>query len=177
MAAIQKSRFTSQSTPFYRTTENRLTNSPLNRRNGRSKRRVMIWTVLGVVCSLVLVVIGVGQSVRWKVRHVAGRPKLSEAEFAERFFPEEQRETAIRIRRRLAPYIPVNAGRIQPSDRLGPDLGLAAGYMRDLDLIDLAMELDAEFNIELGDGVDLRTLSLRELVEMIRKETSEKNFQ
>ena len=91
----------------------------------------MIWTVIGLVCLLVLVVIGVMQSVRWKVRHVARRPKLSEVEFAERFFPEEQRETALRIRRRLAPYIAVNAGRIQPSDRLGDDLGLAAGYMRD----------------------------------------------
>jgi hypothetical protein len=133
----------------------------------------MIWTIIGLVCLLVLAVIGVLQSVRWKVRHVAGRPKLPEAEFAERFFAEEQRETALRIRRRLAPYIPVNAGRIQPSDLLGDDLGLAAGYMRDLDLIDLAMELEAEFKIELGDGVDLRTLRLRELVEMIRKETRE----
>ena len=35
------------------------------------------------------------------------------------------------------------------------------------------MELEAEFKIELGDGVDLRTLSLGELVEMIRKETRE----
>jgi hypothetical protein len=131
----------------------------------------MIWTVLAGVCLAVLAVIGVLQSVRWKVRHVAGRPKLSEAEFAAKFFAAEQRETAIKIRRRLAPYLAVNADRIQPSDLLGDDLGLAAGYMRDLDLIDLAMELEAEFKIELGDEVDLRALSLLELVEMIRKET------
>jgi hypothetical protein len=127
----------------------------------------MIWTVIGFVCLLVLAVIGVMQSVRWQVRHVARRPKLSETEFAERFFPKEQKETAIRILRRLAPYIPVNTGRVQPSDLLGHDLGLAAGYMRDLDLIDLALELEAEFKVELGDEVDLRALSLRELVEMI----------
>jgi hypothetical protein len=132
----------------------------------------MIWTILGVVCLLVLAVIGVMQSVRWKVRHVARRPKLSEAEFALRFFPVEQGETAIKVRRLLAPYIPVNAGRIQASDRLGDDLGLAAGHMCDLDLVSFAMNLEEEFKIEFDEKEDLRMLTFQDLVKMIVKKTT-----
>jgi acyl carrier protein len=135
----------------------------------------MIWTLIGVVCALVLVVIGVLQSMRWKVgRFVAGRPRLSEAEFTERFFPEDQRETAIRIRQLLKGYLPVNVDRIQPSDRLGADLGLGAGYMRDLDLISVAMELEHEFKIEFDDEVDLREMTFKELVELVLEQTRKK---
>jgi hypothetical protein len=132
----------------------------------------MIWTIIGVICTAVLVVIGVLQSVRWKVsRHVAGRLRLSEVEFAERFFPAQQRPTAMKLRQLLSPYIPVKTDRIQPSDRLGSDLGLAAGHLRDLDLIAFAQDLEAEFKIEFDEDDDLRMLTFQGLVELVIKKT------
>ena len=131
----------------------------------------MIWTVIGIVCFVVLAVIGIMQSVRWKVRHVARRLGLSEVQFAERFFPAEQRETAIKIRKLLAPYIPVNADRIRPSDLLGDGLGLAAGHLCDLDLISFEMDLEEEFKIKFGEEDDLRMLTFQGTVEMVLERT------
>jgi len=132
----------------------------------------MIWTIIGVVCFGVLAVIGAMQSARWRVsRPVADRMRLSEVAFAERFFPAEQRETARKIRRLLAPYIPVNANRIQPSDLLVDDLGLAAGHLRDLDMISLVQALEKEFKVESSDDDDLQMQTLQDAVEMVLKKT------
>jgi len=121
----------------------------------------MIWTIGWLVGLVVLVAIGWRQSVTVRAnRHVWGRPVLSEEDFATKYFPAEQRAIAARLRRLLAHYVPVNVGRILPSDRLVEELGLAARFSRGLDIVAFAEDLEAEFHLEFeeADYYELKTL-------------------
>jgi len=133
----------------------------------------MNWTVTGIICFVVLAVMGIMQSVRWKVsRHIAGRKKLPETEFAGKYFPMEQKEAAVKVRRLLVPYIPVNVGYIQPSDRLIDDLGLAARMSCGLDVVAFVQDLEDEFKIEFDEEDYLQMQTFLDAVEIILNKTS-----
>ena len=128
----------------------------------------MAWTITAFVCIGLLAVIGVAQSATLRAnRHVYGRPARSEDDFAARFFPPEQWETAIQVRRLLAPYLPVNAARIEPSDRLTDDLGLAARMAYGLDSVAFVEDLEATFNICFDELDHQRLRTFRDAVERV----------
>ncbi|MDD4871160.1 MAG: hypothetical protein PHR77_11430 [Kiritimatiellae bacterium] len=130
----------------------------------------MVWIFIGIV--FVLTAIGFMQLVAVRVsRYVAGRPRLSEDAFAEKFFPEEQRTKAIRIRQLLAPYLPVNVSYVHPSDRLVDDLGLSARLTRGLDLVSFVQDLEDEFKVEFGEDDYLQIQTFHNVVEIVIEKT------
>jgi hypothetical protein len=132
-----------------------------------------MWTVAGILGVAVLAAIGVFQSVRWKVsRHVAGRQKLSDSEFAEKYFPAEQRETAVKLRRMLETYIPVNVNLVQPQDRLVDDLGLAARFSCGLDVVSFVQDIEDEFKVEFGEEDYLQMQTFHDAVEIVFGKTA-----
>lgn len=105
--------------------------------------------IIGIICLLTLVTIGVMQSTRLRVwRHVSGRQRLTEDKFAEMFFADN-RPTAVRVLQLLAPYVPVSVDRLHPQDRLAEDLGL--GALDGLDSVAFIQDLEGEFKIKLHE--------------------------
>jgi hypothetical protein len=125
-------------------------------------------TITGLLGIGVLVVIGLTRSVTLRANlRVWGRPLLAEDEFAARHFPEGQRAIAAQARRLLAPYLPVNAGRIEPSDRLVEDLGLAARLSHGLDGDAFARDLEEAFGIEFSESDFYEMRTLRDVVNLV----------
>jgi len=113
------------------------------------------------------------QSARFRAfRHVSGRAKLSEREFADKFFSREKRDVALKVLRLLAPYIAVSPARVYPSDLLVDDLGLAAGLSDGLDEVAFVRDLEAEFNVEFGEDDYLHMLTFRDAVEIVAAKIS-----
>jgi acyl carrier protein len=130
----------------------------------------MVWTFIGIV--FVLAAIGFMQLVAVRVsRYVAGRPRLSEDAFAEKFFPKEQKATAIKVRQLLVPYLPVNVSYVHPSDRLVDDLGLSARLSRGLDVVSFVQDLEDEFKVEFSENDYYRIQTFHDVVEIITEKT------
>lgn len=133
----------------------------------------MIWAIIGLICLAMLAVVGLTQLVTLRAnRHVLGRPQLTEYEFAARYFPENQRAIAITVRRLLAPYVPVNAGRIAPSDRLVEDLGLAARLACGLDAVEFVKDLEEEFKIEFNESDYYELKTFQDTVRLVARKTA-----
>ena len=128
----------------------------------------MAWTLIALICLGLLAAVGLAQSPTLRAnRHVWGRPARTEEAFADAFFPPEQRAAAIRVRRALAPYLPVNIARIEPDDRLAEDLGLAARLAAGLDCVAFVQDLEAEFKIAF-DAPDFERLrTFRDAVSLV----------
>ena len=138
----------------------------------------MIWTIIGLIALGLLMGIGWRLSVTVRAnRHVWGRPVLDEESFAAQYFPAEQRAIAITLRRLLAHYVPVNVGRILPSDRLAEDLGLAARFSRGLDIVAFAEDLEVEFHIEFEEADYFELKTLRDVVGLVERKRREQALQ
>jgi hypothetical protein len=135
----------------------------------------MTWIIIALACFSLLAALGLRQSVILRAnRHVWGRPELTEDDFAARYFPEDQRAIAVTIRQLLAPYVPVNAGRIEPSDRLVEDLGLAARLSRGLDGVAFAQDIEQEFNIEFDQTDYYEMKTFRDMVNLVASKARNK---
>lgn len=97
---------------------------------------------------------------------------MTEYEFAARHFPKDQRAIAAKVRRLLAPYVPVNAGRIAPSDRLVEDLGLAARLACGLDAVEFVKDLEEEFKIEFNESDYYELKTFQDTVSLVVKKTA-----
>lgn len=130
----------------------------------------MIWTGIGIVCFMVLLAVGLMHSTRFKaLRHVYGRVKLGADEFAEKYFPEEQREIASKVRHLLAPYLTVSSASIRPNDRLIDDLGLSERLSCGLDEVEFVHDLEDEFKIEFGEDDYLQMQTFRDAVDIVEE--------
>ena len=133
----------------------------------------MTWTTFIILCIGLLAAIGAVQSVTLRVtRHVWGRPAVSADAFAAAHFPEGQRATAIKLRELLAPYLPMNIGRLWPTDRLMEDLGLSARLSRGLDLVAFAEDIEAEFKIEFEETDYYEMTTFRDVVNLVERKTA-----
>jgi len=119
---------------------------------------------------MVLVATGLLHSARFRAFcHVWGRTKLVAGEFAEKYFPVEQREIAVKVLHLLAPYLTVSASRIHPSDLLVDELGLAAGLSDGLDEVSFVHDLEDEFKIEFTEDDYLQMQTFKDAIEIIAR--------
>ena len=130
-----------------------------------------IWTCV----MLLIVAVAVLQSATLRaVRHVWKRTKISDATFADSFFPAEQQEIAVEVRQLMARYLPVQVERILPEDRLVEDLGLSARLSRGLDLVAFVKDVENEYGIEFVEDDYLRMQTFRDVVAIIAEKRSGK---
>jgi len=133
----------------------------------------MTWTTLIILCIGLLLVVGLARSVTLRVnRLVWGRPAVPAEAFAAVHFPEGQRDMAIKLRELLAPYLPMNIGRLLPTDRLIEDLGMSARLSRGLDLVAFAEDIEAEFKIEFEETDYYEMTTFRDVVNLVERKTA-----
>lgn len=105
----------------------------------------------------------------WSIRRklamaLAGRPPLTEAEFAA-LFPGAE-ETAAAVRQVLARYTPGDAARIRGSDRIARDLLI--GAQDGLDANEIVHALDQRFAIRIPDERAAQVGTVHELVQLVQ---------
>lgn len=139
----------------------------------------MTWPGMAVWTGLTLVAAyAVAQSVTVRANaRVWGRPLLTGEEFAARHFPPEQRVLAAQLRSLLAPYVPIHAGRIAPTDRLVDDLGLGARISRGMDAEEFFRAIQREFGIDLDEPDFYEMTTFRSTVELIARKLAARNVQ
>ena len=105
--------------------------------------------------------------------HFRGRPELTPAQFAEAFFPENQRMIAAEVARILsgvaAALEPDIIARMQPDDRIIDDLGLGVFDYGEME--DVIKDIEKTFHIAVEEDAQ-QVSTVRDLVEYIERKLS-----
>ena len=93
---------------------------------------------------------------------MAGRPKLSDEEFAAQHFAPEHAAIAAKIRRLLREQAGFDLSQARPTDHLVEDLRIDA--IDSLALVELVTELEEEFDIKIPDQDAERLKNIEDIV-------------
>jgi acyl carrier protein len=129
-------------------------------------RFVIIIPILALGCGY-----GIFREYRLKHRlrmRLRARPQLNDREFGCQYFPKEQAEIAVDIRRLLARHLPCSPAGLHPDDKFQDDLRLDT--FNRTGLIEFLMAVETHFKVELRHRDDIQIRSFGELVTAVAKE-------
>ena len=118
-----------------------------------------------VVAFICLNLVGSKQANRKLELYFSGRPVLNADEFGKHYFPLEQAEIAVRIRKILARHVGIDIARMNPADRFIEDL-----LMDDFDsmsTVEFVIEIEKEFNVEIPNAVAEKMTTFQSVVDYV----------
>ncbi len=99
------------------------------------------------------------------------RPQLDPREFADYYFPEDQRSVAVFIRQELDSYVPLSLAGLHPDDRFIADLQL--DFWDDLATVELVRHVEKHFRIKIPNSDAQKIFTIRELVVFVQMKIEE----
>jgi len=100
--------------------------------------------------------------------HFRDRPRLSEEEFGQRFFPPEQAALAAEVRRELARHVNFDLTRVQPDDTFDHDLEIRrAGRTAKTAFL---MAVESHFSVRLRHAPGVRAETLGDVVREVARQ-------
>lgn len=104
---------------------------------------------------------------------LAARPHFSDEEFGRHYFSEELAPVAARARALLHRHLPYDIAGLHPDDTFIEELKIKT--FRRTALIEYLMDVEEEFEVDLGPDQEKRITSLAEVVAAVSRALDEKN--
>jgi acyl carrier protein len=103
--------------------------------------------------------------------HMSPRPPFDPQEFADYYFPEDQRGIAAFIRQQLDSHLPFPLAGLHPDDQFIADLHL--DFWDDLGAYEIVRDTEKHFSIKIPNSDSERILTIRELVAYVQRKSEE----
>jgi acyl carrier protein len=107
------------------------------------------------------------------LRHMQGRPSISDDEFGRLHFSPDRAEIAARLRHILSSHIAVDLSRQNPDDKLVEDLRMDS--LDSLSTVEYVVDVEKHFGISIPDGTAERMRTLRDVVDYVAANLPEKS--
>jgi len=102
---------------------------------------------------------------RRALRHMRGRPSLTDVEFGRQFFTSDRQEIASRLRRILSRHIPVDVSQLHPGDKLVQDIRMDS--LDSLSTVEFVFDVEREFGISIPNTAAEQMYTLQDVVEYV----------
>jgi acyl carrier protein len=124
---------------------------------------LIVLLVAGGIVALVL--LQTWSEKRRALRHMQGRPSISDEEFGGRFFSPDRVEIAAQLRQILSSHIAVDLSRLNPDDRLVQDIRMDS--LDSMSTVEFIVEVEEHFSISIPDSTTEQMRTLRDVVDYV----------
>jgi acyl carrier protein len=119
--------------------------------------------VAGSIVSLVI--LQAWSEKRRALRHMRGRPSLTDVEFGRQFFTSDRQEIASRLRQILSRHIAVDVSQLHPGDKLVRDIRMDS--LDSLSTVEFVFDVEREFGISIPNTAAEQMYTLQDVVEYV----------
>jgi len=125
----------------------------------------VVFGLLGLGCGAYAIKLTDEAEKQRALAHMAGRPDLSEIEFAKRYFPPDRAEIAAKLREIFSRHTIVNLSQLQPNDRFIEDLRMDA--LDSMATVEFVIEIEKEFGITIPNAAAEKMLTFQSVVDYV----------
>jgi acyl carrier protein len=108
---------------------------------------------------------------RRALRHMRGRPSISDDDFGRLFFSPDRAEIAARLRKILSGHIDVGLSRLSPDDKLVQDIRMDS--LDSMSTVEFVIDVEKHFGISIPDSIAERMQTLRDVADFVATHLSE----
>ena len=102
----------------------------------------------------------------------SGRPILKEEEFGKYYFPPDQIEIAMRLRKILLNHVGIDISRMNPTDRFIEDLLM--DEFDSMSTVEFIIEIETEFKIRIPDSAAEKMTNFQSVVDFVAETLKQK---
>ncbi len=102
---------------------------------------------------------------RRALRHMRGRPSLTDVEFGRQFFTSDRQQIASRLRQILSRHIAVDVSQLHPGDKLVQDIRMDS--LDSLSIVEFVFDVEREFGISILNTAAEQMYTLQDVVEYV----------